>query len=170
MVSISSSSASIPFTRRHRWRWWVMLVMGSAFLVYGLALLTSPAWDNRGIINVDGVWLWLRGETYLVFGFMQALIGGGYIRLTSRPAEAVAVTQQGISVRRLYGTQHIDWQDVTTVRKGRTSLLVAATPISLWKLFLCDPRLMRLDTTVIDASVDDLMQLIETYSGVHQQM
>jgi len=150
----------VTFTRRHRWRWWAMIVVGTLFMGYGLALLSSPAWAYRGLFGVEGFWLWLRGEIYLIFGFLQTLVGIGHIRLTSRPTEAVIADPHGITVRRLFSKQRLAWDEITEVRKGRSSLLLAATPISLWKLFLCDPRLLRLDATVMDASVEDMMALI----------
>ena len=159
-----STTTVIPFTRRHRWRWWVMIAMGTTFLAYGLALLTSPAWAPRGAFGVEGVWLWLRGETYLVFGFMQALVGVGYIRLTYRPAEAVIADGDGITVRRLYGKRHLPWREITTIRKARTSVLLAATPVSFWKLILFDPRVLRLDATIMEATTDELAAMVSHHN------
>lgn len=154
----------IPFTRRHRWRWWAMTGVGVLFVAYALALLTSPSWAYAGTFGVEGFWLWLRGEIYLIFGAVQVIIGIGYIRLTSRPAQAIIMNTDGVSVRRIHGRQHLSWADVTSVRRGRSSVLIATTPVTLWKTLMWDARLLRLDATMVDASPDTLVTLIERHA------
>lgn len=145
-----------------------MIAMGSVFTVFGLAILTSPAWAPRALFGNVDVWLLLRGQAYFVFGFMQALVGVGYVRLTSRPAEAITADQNGIAVRRLYGTNRVSWDEITEVKKGRVALTLATTPISVWKIILCDPRIVRLDATMVDANVQQLADLVQRYHAGRQ--
>ena len=91
------------------------------------------------------------------------VLGIGYIRLTSRPAEAVIADAEGISARRLYGEQRLAWKEITHIQRGRSSILVGAGDISFWRVITQHPLILRLDATVMDASVDDLMALIERY-------
>ena len=168
MTHAQSPQTIIPFTQRRRWRWWLMVAMGSIFTAFGLVLLTSPAWAHRSMFGEADIWLWLRGEAYLIFGFMQAWIGVGYVRLTSRPAEAIVMNDDGISVRRLYRTNHVQWNKITSVKRGRTALILASTPISLWKLITCDTRVLRLDTTLIDVNVEQLASLVRTKLAPNQ--
>lgn len=166
MEHADDSQTVIPFTQRRRWRWWSMIAMGSVFTVFGLAILTSPAWAPRSLFGHADVWLLLRGEAYFVFGVMQALIGIGYVRLTSRPAEAIIADRRGIAVRRLYGTNTLSWNEITQVKKGRVAVTLAATPITMWKIILCNPQIVRLDATMVDASVQQLADLVQRhYAG-----
>jgi len=156
-------TTNIPFTRRHRWRWWMMAVIGSMLATYGLVLLTSPAWARFGIFGQSDFWLWVRGEVYFVFGFMQAVVGIGYIRLSSRPAEAIRADHEGISVRRLYGSQHLAWRDIVDLRKGRTSILIGSVPITFWNVVTRSSGILRLDTTMVDADLTELTALVDRY-------
>ncbi len=159
----STPTTIVSFTRRHRWRWWLLVVFGLVLMAYGLALLTSPAWSRFGVFGDSEFWVWLKGELYLVFGFIQIVLGVGYIRLTSRPAEALIADAKGISARRLYSEQRLAWKDITHVQRGRSSVLVGAANINFWRVITQHPLILRLDATVMDASVDDLMALIERY-------
>ncbi|MEL6289102.1 MAG: PH domain-containing protein [Pseudomonadota bacterium] len=154
-------TVTIPFARRARWRWWATLVIGIAFAGYGLAVLTSPAWTNSGIFGTSPWQIWLRGEIYFVFGMLQVVVGIGYLRLTSRPAEAVVVDGNGIATRRIFGWQRLAWQDIKTVRTGRTYVLAASVRPTFCRQMLFDPRVMRIDTTIVAARAADLGPLIE---------
>jgi len=140
-----------------------MAAIGGLLMLYGLALLTSPAWARFGAFGHDDLWLWVRGELYLVFGFVQCFIGVGYIRLTSRPAEAVTADDAGIALRRIYETQYLAWRDIVDSRKGRATILIASEPITFWNVLFRSPAIMRLDTTMIEASMPELAALIDRH-------
>ncbi|MEO0618075.1 MAG: hypothetical protein AAFZ01_02220 [Pseudomonadota bacterium] len=160
MLDPTPQTLIIPFTRRGRWRWWAMIVIGGIFTSYALAVLTSPAWSRSEIFG-NSLWLvWLRGQIYLVFGALQLAIGIGYLRLTSRPAEAITFDDKGVAARRIFGWHRLPWHRIEEIKHGRRSLMIAATPITWLKIMFQDPRLLRLDASLTDASLSHLEETV----------
>lgn len=162
------ASTVIRFSRKGRWRWWMMAAVGLALTLYGLAILTSPAWSRFGVFGHNPFWIWFRGELYLIVGFIQFIVGAGYLRLTHGPEVAVRADPEHIVVRRLFYEQSLRWDDVKRVHTGRSSVLLAAGPISWWRLVTFDPRLLRLDTTVLDGDIAKLKGLVGDRLGARR--
>ncbi|MEL7544421.1 MAG: hypothetical protein AAGJ70_11680, partial [Pseudomonadota bacterium] len=73
-----------------------------------------------------------------------------------RPAEAIILDAQGVAARRIFGWHRLPWHRIEQVRQDRRSLVLASTPITWWKLMFRDQRLIRLDATLTDASLNTL--------------
>ena len=149
--------ANQDFVARSRPRMWavVVLALATALLIYmGIESLgTDFAVKGRGAF-LNELPSWMRGAFF--FGIAAVCLGIGLLQLRRKlsPQIEVKADPQGITSHLFWGKGQLRWPDIVALeRKGNWLFVRGIGPNA-------KPKKLVIDTTGIDAPIDNLYALI----------